>query len=308
MRAGLAVCGWIAAVLALSAAVTVHDQRTQAGSIHFGGHNRTYVLHLPGGKPRAGLPLVIMLHGAGGQGRGMERLAGLDPLADREGFAAAYPDGVWRQWNDGRAKISFPRTDDVGFLLALVDHLTGDGTVDRRRVYVAGISNGGMMAQRLACEASDRIAAVASVAATLPEKIEPDCRPKRPVSILLMHGTKDPLVPYEGGMITSPHGIPTGSRVLSVDATARFWASRDGCADGPEASSLPDPADDGMTVRAVRYRDCRDHSAVEAYTIEGGGHTWPGGLQYLPVFVIGKTSRSLNADETIWAFFKRVSR
>ncbi|MBZ5593204.1 MAG: esterase [Acidobacteriia bacterium] len=308
MRASLAVCGFVVAVLALRAAVVRQDSGTRAGNIHFDGRNRTYVLHLPAGKPRAGLPLVIVLHGAGGHGRGMERLTGFSPLADRTGFAVAYPDGLWRQWNDGRGRIAFPRTDDVGFLLALVDHLTRDGTADPHRVYVAGISNGGMMAQRLACEASDTIAAVASVAATLPEKIEPDCLPQRPVSMLLMHGTKDPLVPYKGGMITSPHGMPTGSRVLSLAATARFWAARDGCADSPESSSLPGRVDGNMTVRLAHYGSCRDHAAVEAYTIEGGGHTWPGGLQYLPVFVIGKTSRNLNADERMWEFFKRAAR
>ncbi|HVP46572.1 MAG TPA: PHB depolymerase family esterase [Bryobacteraceae bacterium] len=308
VRASLAVGALIVAALALRAAVGHRDTGTRAASFRFDGRHRSYLFHLPAGKPRGGLPLVIVLHGAGGQGRGMERLSGLSPVADREGFAVAYPDGIWRQWNDGRGKIAFPRTDDVGFLLAMVDHLTSDGTVDPHRVYVAGISNGGMMAQRLACEASDRIAAVTSVAATLPEKIEHECQPQRPVSMLFMHGTKDPLVPYRGGMITSPHGMPTGSRVLSLDATARFWAERNGCAASPESSALPDRAEDNLTVRVSRYGSCRDHVSVEAYTINGGGHTWPGGLQYLPAFVIGRTSRNLDADETIWQFFKRASR
>jgi polyhydroxybutyrate depolymerase len=307
VRAGLAV-GLMMAELAISAAVAGHYSGTQRRSIPFDGRNRTYLLHLPGGRALAGQPLVIVLHGAGGQGRGMERITGLDPLADREGFVVAYPDGIWRQWNDGRAKVSFPRTDDVGFLGVLIDHLTREEGADPHRVYVAGISNGGMMAQRLACEASDRIAAVASIAATLPEKIEAGCHPTRPISMLFMHGTKDPLVPYQGGMITSPHGLPSGSRVLSLDATARFWAQRNGCGNSPESSSLSDHTNDGMPVRAVHYGGCRDRSAVEAYTIEGGGHTWPGGWQYLPAFMIGKTSRNLNADETMWEFFNRTSR
>ena len=308
VRSWLAVCALLVAALVSLAAVVGRDAGTQSGKLRFDGRDRTYLLHLPPGHPAKNLPLVIVLHGSGGRGRGMERLTGLSPLADREGFAAVYPDGLWRNWNDGRSKIAFPRTDDAGFLIALIDRLTRAGTADPHRVYVAGISNGGMMAQRLACEAPDKIAAVASIAATLPEKIEADCKPARPVSMLFIHGTKDPLVPYTGGEITSPHGIPSGSRVFSLDATARFWASRDGCADAPESSSLPDKAGDGTTVRVVDYHSCRDRSAVEAYTVEGGGHTWPGGLQYLPQFLIGKTSRNLNADETMWEFFRRASR
>lgn len=281
---------------------------TETGSLRAGGRDRTYLLHLPPARPRAVLPLIVALHGAGGDGRGMERLSGLSRLADREGFAVAYPDGLWRQWNDGRSGIHLTHADDVGFLRALIGHLTGEAGMDPQRVYVTGISNGGMMSQRLACDAADKIAAIASIAATLPEAIQPDCKPQRPVSVLLMHGTNDPLVPYLGGAVAGPGGRPSRGRVLSLDATARFWAAADGCAGGPEVASLPDRADDGTTVRVARYQPCRHGAAVAAYTIEGGGHTWPCGFQYLPVFLIGKTSRDLDAGETMWEFFRRASR
>ena len=308
VRSWLVACALLVVVLAPLAAVVAQDPSSQPGKLRFDGRDRTYLLHLPASHPAKNVPLVIVLHGSGGSGRGMERLTGFSAVANREGFAVVYPDGLWRNWNDGRGRIAFPRTDDAGFLIALIDRLTNAGIVDPHRVYVAGISNGGMMAQRLACEAPDKVAAVASVAATLPERIAPDCKPLRPVSMLFIHGTKDPLVPYTGGEITSPHGIPSGSRVFSLDGTARFWATRDGCPDSPESSSLPDRASDGTTVRVVRYHSCRDGSAVEAYTVDGGGHTWPGGLQYLPKFLIGKTSHNLNADETMWEFFRRAVR
>ncbi|HEV2440831.1 MAG TPA: PHB depolymerase family esterase [bacterium] len=270
-----------------------------------GGVARTYVLHVPpGGDPPAARALVLAFHGGGGRGRGMVALTGLDALADRDGFIAVYPDGINRQWNDGRRTVRWA-VDDVGFVAALIAALSHRFHIDRGRVYATGISNGGLFAERLACDLAPDIAAIAPVAGNMPADIAPACAPARPVSLIQISGTQDPLVPYGGGQIARPFGLGEGGVVWSVADTVAFWARRDGC-DGAPVRTTPAPIapPDGTRVVRTAYERCARGTSVALYTIEGGGHTWPGGPQYLPVGLIGPASRQLNASEVIVEFFR----
>ena len=283
------------------------------GSIIAGGLERTFRLYIPPSHDRSRpAPLIIALHGGGGTGAAMERLTvgGLNRLAARDGFVVVYPNGVDRHWNDGRG-ISDYRAhrediDDVGFIAALIDHLVQTQGIDRSRVYATGISNGGLFSQRLARELAQRITAIGVVAISMSDKIALMRAPARPVSVLLMPGTEDPLVPWAGGDIGFPGATRKVGKVLSVAESVAAWVALNRCTPPPSASWEPDrDPNDGTRVRREAYGPCRDGTEVVLLAVEGGGHTWPGGWQYFPERVIGRTSRDIDANEVIWSFFKR---
>lgn len=248
---------------------------------------------------------MIVLHVGGGTGAGMRSLAGLDTVANQNGFIVVYPDGSSAHWADGRGTNDpdLAGVNDVAFLTALVDKLSSDLGVDKSRVYATGILNGGFMTTRLACEASSVFAAVAAVAATMPQNTAATCAPPRVVPFVLIHGTADTFVLDAGGQMTKGDG----GLVLSTAATVTLWRDIDGCSSLP-SSSLIDPVSDGTSVTLERYTACAAGGEVAFYNVSNGGHTWPGGLQYLPEVIIGKTSRDINASAVIWSFFSRFSR
>lgn len=273
------------------------------------GLKRTYHLYVPAvydsKKP---VPLVIALHGGGGTGERMDKFTGLNALADRNGFVVAYPDAVEKNWNDGRDLEDYrsqrENIDDVGFISALIDALSNQYAVDRNRVYVTGASNGAMMSFRLACELTDKITAIAPVIGSLGENVSKTCAPSRPIPVLIIGGTGDPLMPWNGGHV---HLFRRKlGRVLSFADTTRFWVEHNGCNPDPQTSWLPDVnPEDGTRIRKKVYGRCNQGVEVVLYEIVGGGHTWPGGPQYLPEWIIGITSKDMNAGEVIWEFFER---
>lgn len=274
------------------------------------GRERQYLVHVPpGAQGIAPLALIVALHGGGGAASKTDDLMKLTAVADREGFFVVFPDGVGNNWNDGRTHTGSvaerENIDDVGFIKAVVEDVRKTLYVDPRRVYATGISNGAMMSTRLACEAADVFAAVAPVAGTAPEGFEATCNPGHPVSIIVFLGTKDPLVPYGGGVIDSP--FPFGrkrGRVVSADALKTFWAANNRCSPEPVVADLTDRVkSDHSTVVAEFYANCAAGSAVDFYRVEGGGHTWPGGKQYLTHYLVGRTNRDISATELIWRFF-----
>ncbi|MBI5379162.1 MAG: phospholipase [Nitrospirae bacterium] len=280
-------------------------------SLEHGGITRTYRIYLPVSYDKTKqYPLVLALHGGGGTGKRMEDLTrnGFNALAERERFVVAYPDGVDRHWNDGRGldrwRAQQEDIDDVGFLSHLIDTLVGELRLDPKRVYVTGASNGALMAHRLACERPEMLAAIAPVIGAMPANIAPRCAPSRPVPVLMINGTEDTLVPWEGGEIRL--GRTKLGEKLSVPDTVRLWVKLNGCPSKPTVTYEPDKdPQDGTRVRKENYGPCRNDSEIILYAVEGGGHTWPGGLQYFPERIVGKTSRDIDASEVIWRFFQQ---
>ena len=291
----LLLCGLF---LLTASAVTLAASVSE--TLKSGGDLRNYWLVRPEGiektKPA---PLLMVLHGSAGSGEDMMTVTrrGFERLADKEKFVVVYPDALERRWNDQGGTV-----DDVGFLLAIVDKLVADGLVDKNRIYVAGISNGGMMAQRLACEQADRIAGIATVAGGLPEPLQATCKPARALPVLVIHGTEDPIVPWSGGAVA---GFEDFGKVLSARETAKFWAANNRCGDGGVIAAEPDrDPKDGTRVKMEVFASCPAGAAVKLAAVEGGGHTWPGGYQYLPERFIGRTSQDVDANMLIWDFFK----
>lgn len=234
----------------------------------------------------------------------MERFCGLNAIADTAGFLVAYPDGVEKNWNDGRAveasRAHREQIDDVGFVDAVLEDIARRHPVDPKRVYATGISNGAFMSHWLGAERSSRFAAIAPVVGGMAPTIAADFGPAEPVSVLVLQGTEDPLVPYAGGAIKYGRG-----QTVSTDSTLKKWVRHDGCGE-PMIEDLPDrDPEDGTTIRRTTWSGGRDGAEVVLYRIEGGGHTWPGGSQYLPQGLIGRVSREIDANAVIWDFFLR---
>ncbi len=275
--------------------------RAGATTIEFDGLERQFEMYVPPTAPRP-LPVVLLLHGGTSTAEQIRRYTGFDALAAREGILAVYPQGVAGQWNDGRPQTGMPHpltadTDDVGFLLALVDELVGHGLADPRRIYVAGIASGGMMALRLACEHPERIAAAAVVAANQPSEL--NCTPTRPVPMIFFHGTRDRFVPFGGGDILQWANVDRG-KVLSAHDTVEQWRKIDGCTGEPNTHRVG--ASGAVAVDLVTYEPCSG-AEVRHFVMKGGGHTWPGAHQGPAGDKLLGPAAGINANEEIWKFF-----
>lgn len=277
------------------------SSRDQPGSLQFGGLTRTYTVHVPPGPPWG---LVLNLHGGGGTGVGQQGLTDFDSVADTNNLLVAYPDGYDKSWADGRGASPADRrhVDDVGFLAALAAKLQNDYGVPAGHVFATGMSNGGFMSNRLGCDRADVFAAIAPVAGTLGVGVA--CNPSRPVSVLEAHGTADPLVPFNGGDVRGRGGV---SHSIAVSAMVDKWRAADGCQGDPSTEDLRDVGD-GTSVRRFDSTACAASTEVVFYRIDKGGHTWPGGKQYLPKALIGPTTRALDASQVIAQFFRAHAR
>jgi polyhydroxybutyrate depolymerase len=280
--------------------------------MEFDGQTRTYRLYKPKVSPKTPMALVLALHGGGGSGSGMEviTLGQFNRIADKHGVVIVYPDGIGRGWNDGRvdrrSQATSEDVDDVGFLRALVDRVATDYSINRKRIYATGISNGGLMSFRLACDASDVFAAVAPVAANLSVELSRECKPSRMISIAMINGTEDPMMPWLGGEIKvlgTRHG-----EVLSTQDTFEFWNRIGDCALPITHMERDRVSDDGTSLVRHVAHECTDYSEVRLYEILGGGHTWPDGNPYLGKLIVGRVSHELNASEEIWSFFSEHTR
>ncbi len=268
-----------------------------------GGLQRCYLLHVPPGyKPAQPVPVVFSLHGLASKPESQQDLTGWDKVADAENFVVVYPQGTGAplRWNSS-PEFNATSVDDVQFMRDMIADATKIVTVDAARIYVNGISNGGEMADRIACRLADRVAAVGMVTGTPPDSAG-NCSPSRPVPVIAFQGTADPLGNNEGGPMGDASVLtwlmnlapdPT-TYVPSAQAWMGDWAKRNGCIMTPEV--LPVQGD----ASGIRYTGCKDNAEVIFYTIAGGGHTWPGGS---PFFLLGKTSTDINASETMWQFY-----
>ena len=286
------------------------DPNTFSRTLFFEGSERTFRIHIPPDLPENYTPaLVFVLHGGGGTGLGMERtltLGGFNSIADTENCIVVYPDGIEKNWNDGRSNVSDPaheqNINDVGFINALIENLSEEFHIDPLRIYSTGISNGAMMSYRLAFELPEKIAAIAPVAGAIPVDLLSYNISDVPVSVCVLSGTLDPLVPWQGGLVGTPRN-PRGM-VLSVPDSVLFWVNHNTCSLSPNTTLLPDtePEDHTWVQRDI-YSNGTGNSEVVLYTIYNGGHTWPDGYQYLPEILVGRTCRDINANSVIWDFF-----
>lgn len=281
------------------------DQDTQIRSMMYDGISRSYRVHIPSDFDQYS-SLVFVLHGGGGTGKHTEEELTqyrFNDLASQHGFIVVYPDGLENRWNDGRIENN-PVTDvdDVGFLTTLIDSLTNEFTINEGNVFFTGISNGGQMSYRLACEQTEKITAIAPVVSSLHKRLYQNCSPSTPISVFLIAGTEDPLVPFFGGKIKVLN--QTFGTVIAMNETVQYWVGVNNCSPNPIKTSLPDTdPSDGCTVTSYEYTNGEQNSKVLYYIINGGGHTWPDGGKYLTESLVGKICYDFNACEHIWDFF-----
>jgi polyhydroxybutyrate depolymerase len=290
-----ALAAAIVAATALGASAATIERQLRVGA-----NERSYEIDLPARHERARpLPVVIVFHGGGGAADSVRRQSRLSVKGEAEGFIAVYPQGSGgiagrlKTWNAGTCcgAAMQQRIDEIAFVAALIDDLQATVAVDRSRIYATGISNGGMMAYEVACALADRIAAIAVVAGEMTALER--CRSSRPVPVLVIHGSADRNLPFEGGPGAKAFAV---HEVRSVAAAIDFWRRHDGCAESPAIEQ-------SGTVRRSRYLSCAASSAVELIAIDGGGHSWPGG-ERLARF-LDPPSSALDASDEIWRFFSR---
>lgn len=289
--------------LFLALALTIPAQKSDVTrTLTVNDLKRTYHFHLPkdydASKPT---PVVMVLHGAATNGKIMEMFCGMSAQADKSGFIAVYPNGtgvadVMLTWNAGK----FPggkKPDDIAYLNAVLDDLPKVANVDKKRTYVCGMSNGGMMAFRAAAEMSARFAAMADVAGTIATDT---WEPKHPMPVLHVHGTKDTLVPFGGGDKKGPAFL----RFPSVEANMKTCSQFNGCGEAPKVTELPQDKDK-FKVTMSDYGKGKNGADVILYVIENGGHTWPG--RPAPT-MLGPATNNVIANQVIWDFFRKHVR
>jgi polyhydroxybutyrate depolymerase len=280
------------------------------GSMKIGGIERSFLLYTPAGySGSARLPLVIVLHGARGSGRQISEFTGFNDFADKQTFFVLYPDAFGGFWNDGRRDEYSPSfaagIDDIGFISRLIDEMHSRYDIDEGRVYAAGFSNGGMMVFRLGIAIPERLAAVASVAGALPKRLS-SSSPAAAVPVLIINGTADRTVPWRGGRLHS-RGRSHGD-ILSVVDTTLYWAAQNKCSAKTSVIILPSAAKNKSLAIQLRYTCTRPESDVVLVALQGGGHTWPGSLQYLKGGRSDESEEAFNATAYILDFFARLRR
>jgi polyhydroxybutyrate depolymerase len=294
----------VAALVLLAATARADEAGDRHGTLAWGGRERSYMVHVPKAGPGTRMPLVVVLHGAGGSGEKFAEETRFAPAADRWHMVVVFPDGIGAEPQKLTWDAHFccglavsEHTDDVGFIMALVDRLSRELPVDKKRVYATGMSNGAMLSYQLAAAHPRRFAAIAPVSGTIggtsrdgePFEIP---MPDRPVPVMIIHGRKDPFVLFDGGtsaLVSSPKRSN-----MSVVAALAFWSKADRCAPEPERTE-PIPG----KLRRVAFAECHGGSNVVLWEIEQGDHNWPASDMLFPV--PGGGSRSA-ADE-ILAFF-----
>ncbi len=274
-------------------------------SIGSGGINREYTLFIPEGWNNNKYPLLILLHGGNSEMSNMVNLSDFKGFAQKNDVALVFPNAFEKNWNDGRILNAVGDTisavkegiDDVRFISDLISELKNRYNIDDKKVYTAGISNGANMAMRLACELPSKITGAAAVAGTMAELTFNSCNPSIPIPAVLIHGTDDPLFSING----------VAGVVVSHQALVDKWVTIIGAASNPVETQLPNNFNDGTTVTKRVYSG-QNGLNVWSYIVEGGGHTWPNGVQYLAESIIGKTSKEIDATEEICKNLKEYSK
>jgi polyhydroxybutyrate depolymerase len=268
------------------------------GQINNQGKLRTYYLYTPKSyHPNQPMPLVLVFHGDAGTGHSISDVTRFNNLADKKGFIVVYPDGMNQKWSlrgNSQGKV-----DDVLFVSALIDHLKQEINIDSHKIYATGFSRGGILTEALACKLSDKIAAFASVAGSLPVRLKPNCQPQTPVSMMIINGTNDHDVHYEGDDHTQRGAL------VSISDMVSFWRSHDQCSSSSVSPLLPGTK--SSKVKAAQYSSCSGNSEVLQLAVVNGGHFWPGGVSTDTSLNKFNAQLGLNASQTIWDFFQRHS-
>lgn len=285
---------------------SVATAQSITGTVFNQGVSRGYELHLPQSYNGIDqLPVVFVLHGGNSDGATFMSNSYFDEIGDTASFIAVFPDAYLGQWADGRGvtQAEAEGIDDVAFLSALIDTLDALYAVDTCRSYLTGISNGGMMTHRVACEQPQLFSAYASIASSISTTYYPMCQPSGFANMLVMHGTEDNFAPYEGGA----SGVPSSTgTVTGIDSTIGFWATHNQCTNlnSPDSLVFPDiePLDNGYVVR-FDFGPCNPMGEVVLYKVYGGGHTLPGGPGPIQVPFVGYSNKDINGAYEIWQFF-----
>ncbi|WP_020650514.1 alpha/beta hydrolase family esterase [Solimonas variicoloris] len=272
--------------------VAIAGTRTFEETVTWEGRARQVIYVAPdtASGPSTPAPAIVMLHYATGTPSDFLNVTRIAELSARTGAWIIAPAAEQRRWNDDPARDG---ADDVGFLAALIEQAVAQRPLDARRIYMAGMSNGGFMTTRFACEHPELIAAAASVAAGMRRTAAADCAPARAVPLLLMHGTDDRIVPYDGN-----------DEFVAESSLFSSWSQRSGCIAGAALyETLPDLIDDGTTTTDAVAEGCT-RGGTRLYTIGGGGHTWPQWQTPLALRWLGLTAEDFSANDAIWAFFR----
>ena len=274
------------------------DGKTKKQSFTFDGEKRKFRIYFPENYDENVVhPVVIALHGRFGKGKQMEKSSLFNPIADENNVIMVYPDGYEKSWNDGRGEgpAADANIDDVGFINALINLIIGDYAVDDSRIYVCGMSNGGFMSMRLAHELNHRIAAFGTVTGSLGANYNAILN--QTVPVILIAGTEDPLVPYDGGQVAE-----SGTYSLGFEALLDYYASNNACST-LNIEQLPQVNDDGVTTEKWVYSDCTNNAKCVLFKNIGAGHTWPSGESSLGENTVGKESSEINASRELMNFF-----
>ena len=280
--------------------------QTKDCTIAIDGLERTYLLHLPEKSASINnLPLVVILHGHGGSGKQIMKDSDFNIISDREKFIAVYPDGINKGWIDGRFDpADNSKHDDVKFISDLIDTLILQYKIDTTRIFATGMSNGGFFSFHLTYKLSNRFLAIAPVCANIPKAFKNIYKPDYPVSLMLICGTADPLVKYEGGKIGFDFGKARGYS-LSTDESIEIFLKLNKITGKPKMEEIPNTDDnDNCDATKYTYTGGIDNTDVVLIKIENGGHAWPGGKHRLPKKLVGNACNDFKASEVIWEFFK----
>lgn len=278
------------------------------------GHDnyiRNVTFHIPKKLRRRNRSLVLCLHDGGESPESTMRLTrrGFNKLSEKNNFIVGYPEALNEYWNDAREdSISlshYDEVDDVGFMDRVIEYAIDSFQVDPDKVYVAGFSEGGMMTFRLACEMSDRIQGFAMVAASMPLDQIVECTPDTTVSFMMINGTRDPILPIEGGQLTIEEQ-ELGS-MLAAEEALNYWLEENECSDRSSTKDMAnrDTFDETRSERTT-FSDCNNKNKLVLIKVVNGGHTWPGGRQFQNEKSIGKVSQDFDATQEIWKFFKSL--
>lgn len=293
----LAILAAIVLILARPAAAGEAVPHT----IDVNGVTRNYLLYVPPGQSGKHLPAFIMMHGSGSSGRQQETYSKFDEFAQAHNLVVMYPNGIDKHWNDGRLIGHDSQTDDIAFMKAMLAEVTKQGLIDPKRVYAAGLSNGGFMAQHMACVMPEALAGIAVVGASQP--VDAACPSPRPMPVIFFHGTADKFVPFNGGPI-APQLRPNRGSALSNAQAVAIWQKRNGCGSATRTRIPANDASDPMPVTVETY-SCPAGRGLENVIIQGGGHTWPGAHQgFFATRILGPVTDKINANDTMWTFFQ----